>query len=51
MISIVLIVAARVGCTTRFIVRAALAIFFTTTLEKFEPGNLHIYSYVTEKSS
>ena len=44
MISVVLPVAVRVGCTTRFIVRAALLIFFTATLEKFEPGN-------SEKSS
>ena len=51
MIFVVLPVAVRVGFTTRFIVRAALAIFFTTTLEKSEPGNMHIYSYVTKKSS
>ena len=44
MIFVVLPVAVRVGFTTRFIVRAALTKFFTTTLEKFEPGN-------SEKSS
>ena len=32
----VLAVAIRIACTTRFIVRAAIAIVFSTTLEKFK---------------
>ena len=46
MIFVVLPVAVRVGCTTRFIVKAALPIFFTTTLEKFEPRNSEKSSWV-----
>ena len=47
MILVVLTVVVRVGCTTRFIVRAALA-FFSTTLERSVPRNSYIYSHVTE---